>query len=328
MVQLAIKGHTTRGREVIEILEMLGGKNQRNHSGGGDNMCFYIKNESDTDIIVCDFVDDFYIWGDDEYTLILTLEEFLEKFPYKVGDMVRVPEYESEVCIDDMRWVGFEIQYSVSADETESLYEWYSVEELNKCNEPQKEKIVEKKRMTQEVPKSTRLIDNLDIVEVRANEVEIVLDYCDSIDIKDNRISIIRTPKYPKTYEECCKVLGVDTGNYLTIRHIYYDDGEEVTTNYEQDILDIFNSLWKLRICRDAYWKIAGEEMGLCKPWEPDYKNPDVNLYVIINIYNKVEKAKYGYGFQQCILSFPTEEMRDMFYENFKYLIESCKEFL
>ena len=28
------------------------------------------------------------------------------------------------------------------------------------------------------------------------------------------------------------------------------------------------------------------------------------------------------------ILSFPTEEMRDAFYENFKDLIELCKEFL
>jgi hypothetical protein len=28
------------------------------------------------------------------------------------------------------------------------------------------------------------------------------------------------------------------------------------------------------------------------------------------------------------ILAFPTEEMRDAFYENFKYLIEECKELL
>jgi hypothetical protein len=28
------------------------------------------------------------------------------------------------------------------------------------------------------------------------------------------------------------------------------------------------------------------------------------------------------------ILAFPTEEMRDEFYENFKYLIEQCKELL
>jgi hypothetical protein len=138
--RLKIKGHPTRGREVIEILEMLGGVNRYNYRGDSDKLCFYIINEqdTDTDIIVYDYVDGFYIWGGDEYILTLTLEEFLEKFPYKVGDMVRVPEYKSKVCIDDMRWNGDEIQYSVSAKETESLYEWYSVEELNKCNEPHK----------------------------------------------------------------------------------------------------------------------------------------------------------------------------------------------
>lgn len=81
-------------------------------------------------------------------------------------------------------------------------------------------------------------------------------------------------------------------------------------------------------MCRDAYWKIAGDEMGLGKPWEPDYTNPDIDLYVIINIYNRLEKAKYGYGFQQCILTFPTAEIRDTFFENFKGLIETCKEMI
>lgn len=32
-MRLAIKGHPTRGKEVIEILEMLGGKNPYNYRG-------------------------------------------------------------------------------------------------------------------------------------------------------------------------------------------------------------------------------------------------------------------------------------------------------
>ena len=84
----------------------------------------------------------------------------------------------------------------------------------------------------------------------------------------------------------------------------------------------------KLINARNAYWKIACEQMGLGKPWEPDYKNPDIDLYVIINVHNNIEKAKYGYGFQNCVLSFPTAKMRDAFYENFKDFIEQCKELL
>ena len=119
--------------------------------------------------------------------------------------------------------------------------------------------------------------------------------------------------EYPKTYEECEKILGLE------------DSMIKGCLGYEYKLLNTFQ---KLLMCRDAYWKIAGEEMGLGKPWKPDYENPDIDLYVIINIYNRVEKEKYGYGFQHCIFTFPTEEMRDAFYENFKEEIKICKELL
>ena len=120
--------------------------------------------------------------------------------------------------------------------------------------------------------------------------------------------------KYPKTYEECLEILG-------------YNIAHTIPMNHGHNGL-LMMKFQRLLIYRDAYWKIAGEEMGLGKPWELDYTNPDIDLYVIINIYNRIEKAKYGYGFQQCILTFPTAEMRDAFYENFKELIEQCKELL
>ena len=62
-----------------------------------------------------------------------------------------------------------------------------------------------------------------------------------------------KKPKYPQTYEECCKVLGVNPYNYLTIRNVHCYDGEEERTKYERDLLGKFDFLWKLRICRDAY---------------------------------------------------------------------------
>ena len=147
---------------------------------------------------------------------------------------------------------------------------------------------------------------------------------------KDENGNVINTTKivlekkkkeYPKTYKECCKVLGVDPDNYLSIRNLYYDDGYAETTNYEQDLLGIFDSLWELRICRDAYWKIAGEEMGLGKPWAPDFDNLSTNLEYI-----KIVKGCFTYSSRA--FAFPTPEMQDAFYENFKELIESCKELL
>ena len=84
-------------------------------------------------------------------------------------------------------------------------------------------------------------------------------------------------------------------------------------------------NFYRLILCRDAYWKIAGEEMRLDKSWEPDWTN-DLSKYYISFYNNKVDKGIINYS--NKILAFPTEEIQDAFYENFKDLIENCKELL
>ena len=116
--------------------------------------------------------------------------------------------------------------------------------------------------------------------------------------------------QYPKTYEECCDVLG----------RTLIDDYVE---GYKWKLMMSFQ---KLLICRDAYWKIAGEQMGLGKPWEPDWVNAIYTCTIICRS-NKIVKDA-GFDADNRILAFPTEEMRDAFYENFKDLIEYCKYFL
>ena len=105
------------------------------------------------------------------------------------------------------------------------------------------------------------------------------------------------------------------------------------TTSYEENSISpepphisTINALYKLLICRDAYWKIAGEQMGLEKPWEPDWKDCDENKYCIYITESEIKTGMFRYDNQ--ILAFPTKELRDAFYENFKDLIEECKEFL
>ena len=122
-----------------------------------------------------------------------------------------------------------------------------------------------------------------------------------------------KKPKYPQSYEECLKVLGFNT----TIKV-----KESSVFDYDDDII----ALQKLKRCRDAYWKIAGEEMGLGKPWEPDWGNDSQFKYIIICRRDNVIKDTYTA--KNCILAFPTAEMRDAFYENFKSEIEICKELL
>ena len=130
--------------------------------------------------------------------------------------------------------------------------------------------------------------------------------------------------EYPKTYEECNRIMGVELWNTLW--------GED-STEYEEQMEDLIDAFIRLKVCRDAYWKIAGEEMGLGKPWKPNWENSEERRYSIVNIegdINLPEKTltKWILKVTNKILVFPTEEMRDAFYENFKELIESCKELL
>ena len=128
--------------------------------------------------------------------------------------------------------------------------------------------------------------------------------------------------EYPKTFEECCKILGL-----LNVDLCFNADYRSFDASKEQwKRLGLMNQFYQLLICRDAYWKIAGEEMGLGKPWEPDWLDDDTKKYVITS--TKVFETFGGLGYINHILTFPTEEMRDAFKENFDPDIEICKEFL
>ena len=142
--------------------------------------------------------------------------------------------------------------------------------------------------------------------------------------INAQKIALEKKKKeYPKTYGECCEILGVDPNNFLTITNCY--EGEVETTNYEISLSSKFTSLLGLIICRDAYWKIAGEEMGLGKPWEYDCNSEDFTPAIIYRS-GCIQKVEIQY--RNAILTFPTLEMRDAFYENFEELIIICKKLL
>ena len=120
--------------------------------------------------------------------------------------------------------------------------------------------------------------------------------------------------EYPKTYKECHEIM---------VQWKEYD----CNPNSELILCDVpIHDFCKLIVARNIYWKIAGEEMGLGKPWEPDWKDGSIK-YVILYDHNEIH-ADFFNCTANRILSFPTEEMRDAFYENFKDLIESVKELL
>ena len=139
---------------------------------------------------------------------------------------------------------------------------------------------------------------------------------------KDENGNIINSKKivlekkkkeYPKTYEECLKVLSIEGG-----RLMFNNSG---ITQYERELYLKMNNLSKLLICRDAYWKIAGD-------WKPDWAMYSGLKHCIIYSDNEIKWQGKHFVTEAKVLAFPISEMRDAFYENFEDLIEQCKELL
>ena len=159
--------------------------------------------------------------------------------------------------------------------------------------------------------------------EYYADEVELHLGNYE-IKVRDGKTYAVRKQlEYPKTYKECCDVLGCKADDFFT-DFTYNGCGVEIS-NYEDKLDDLLQNFRKLRYCRDSYWKIAGEQMGLSKPWKPDWTDSEFKycIKIIGNTLECVSEMNI-----QCILAFPTAEMRDTFFKNFGHLIEICKELL
>jgi hypothetical protein len=82
-MKIAIQGHPTRGHEIIQILESLGGKNDCPLTGTDKDFYYYIYNDSRKGIR-CHYCN--YVSECEKYTL----EEFEKEFPFKVGDIVTI----------------------------------------------------------------------------------------------------------------------------------------------------------------------------------------------------------------------------------------------
>lgn len=142
--------------------------------------------------------------------------------------------------------------------------------------------------------------------------------------VEDSVTYIVRKkPQCPKTYLECCKIISAKYGT-----HYFYTKKDKEEYPNEIKLLDQLDCLRKLLICRDAYWKIAGEQMGLGKPWKPEPRTHSKERYVVITDENDILFTTESWSIYRVLLEFPTAEMRDTFFENFKELIEQCKEFL
>lgn len=156
--------------------------------------------------------------------------------------------------------------------------------------------------------------DNTDMKEFAAKVLNIkdeiiVPDNCEVWDDQGNVIKtskiIIREVKktYPNTINDCYNLL---------------EDNELASPTSMRKFQELINA-------RNAYWKIAGANMGLGRSWEPNWTS--FEGYPAIYMYRYQITLSVAKDVHHCLV-FPTEEMRDLFYINFRKDIEECKEFL
>lgn len=290
----AIKGLSFHGSDILEILEMLGGYNIDNLGGENELYVYYIDFNNNIRYCTPEKLDDNYI--------IFSIDDFIEKFPYKIGDKVKLyyqDEENDRYCsaipstIISMSW---DKSHGVVAYKMEGIYREFHKQEFTYNKDENNE------------PDAVIAGINLNSADY-ADEVEINLgDY--EIEVRNGRtFAVLKKPKYPTTFKGCRAILDdYNIGNGST---------------YKESLLA---SLHDLFVCRNAYWQIYGEETGLGKPWEPDWNNDYSEKYCIIVEGHIISKCTFRTT--QFILAFPTKEIRDMFLENFRDLIEKCKELL
>lgn len=323
---LAIRGNCYRGSIVINILESLGGKNVNNHDGTEDRYFYYIDKDNNISFI---FEENIILSTFKTYTI----DSFYDKYQYVIDESVMLNSG-IVVKLTGMYIDNNEVYYEGQTNDG-SIYPLIPISTIlikhqndivnttpmEKMETPNIDINNASQKLTNDVndnkdcPKAPILSNRYDYAEGKFGYV-IPQGYefdCIKEGVLPEIIIKPVKPKYPTTYEDCEKILGLE------------DSIIEGCLGYEYKLL---NSFQKLLMCRNAYWKIAGEQIGLNKPWKPDWNDQDWSDMYYIVFDGKDILIENGYPCCNIILIFPTEEMRDTFYENFKDLIESCKELL
>ena len=296
--KIAIQGDPAKGVSVIDALVALGGENEKDVIASTKHACYFIDHDGKIRSRLLDNIPE----GFKLYTLDQWEKQIAGKI--KVGDVFYSKYLKENVLVKGICNGGFYLvesnkdgrSWKVDSDDLEVVKDKPAVDakEVQKVLEEIND--MEKNELLLGVVKTAK-----------GQELIPHKDY--EIKQDDEKFYLVKKKKeYPKTYGGCCDTL---------YRNSRRDECYEACLQGHP-----MQTFARLLICRDAYWKIAGEEMGLDKPWEPD-GNP---VYAITRNDGCIVEIETGGNDE--VFEFPTAEMRDAFKENFDPDIEICKEFL
>lgn len=300
----AIKGDKLRGPEIISTLQMFGATNEYKLDGGVNNVeeddpypYYYIES---ADCIVC------ALEAPDTH-ITFTIKEFKEKYPFEVGDVVvykhsRKNEYE----VTNLRWYGGGVIFGIKPLHTDQQPVFVCGDDIISVEDAKEENNVVE-FTSKKYPNKVRL----DL----GTEYEIVQEDGVTYAVKKHL-------KLPTTYEDCCMIVNMDARLSFHLARTYNKDGNVVAptlSNKWHEYMAAFETLRRMIICRDAYWKILND-------WEPNWHDKHEIKYVIVNSGGIV--ANSWCWTDVHTFAFPTQESRDKFLESFKDKLEICKNFI
>lgn len=300
---LLIKADPEKGVEVInQLLEFDGVINKHSYTGKESVGGYFINGNK---IIECYE----YLIDQSSYYRIMTLEEFQTKFPFKPGDQV-VIKGDEELQTTPVYKIKEGLIWD--SEHEEVVYQLdHVIRSLTTLAGASELVLYGSKSNNEETTGKYNIEKYLKVWEETEQGLEVIVN--DKFELKEVDGRFYLTEKrleYPKTYEECCDFLGLE--NYKSLTLINVTDEED----------SLYTNFIKLIRCRNAYWKLYGEKMGLGKPWEPDYKDGCIKYTITVAENEIYTDVSYIFNY---VLIFPTEEMREAFYQNFRELIEKCK---
>lgn len=291
-MKLAIFGNEKKGSEVIEFLESIGGINHFNYKGDKSQNIYYINNNNIIN------VEKWLSLPSKHNFSIYSFDLLIKEYPHKLNEKVWwTCGIELKECIiKNMHFCDNKMIYTLETLNGDFIY----------CTKQNITKFDMIKLSTDTEMKKNAIT----ISDIEADKIEIVLSDKLEMLVEDGKTYIVKKPiVFPTEYKDCTVMLGIfDNGDF--------EDYEEIG----------FALLKQLIICRNTYWKIAGEQMGLGKPWEPDWSMYSEKKYCIKYSQNEIKTCEYVT--ESKLLSFPTKDIRNKFLESFRKLIEECAKYI
>lgn len=293
-MKIAIQGHPTRGKEVIQILKNLGGENTERLTGCYETF-YYINDKNKIGDAHKKYFPSTYKF--------YTLEEFEKEFPFKVGDEVTIvgfPDFPK--VITKMAWDCDEILYSF-----EDLNNtWFSAKALKKFEMKEERNITLTLDKAKEWYKKGGELKEIALQAFTEKELNPLPrsweEFCENYPIQDHEAFI----NYANGNITICKECA-GSGLGVWKRKPEKDRCKCVS----QKSAEAHLAMIQLEQLRNCWWN----------GWEPDWNNKQTKYCIVCY------KGEFKISIlceTRHFLSFPTMKMAEEFLKCFRDLIEKA----